>query len=301
MGFYRHITACNTVDYSQTVPFMIDGTQYGTAWAEYAPRFASTAGFDFDGTALHLTTPHTQPHDRTQHIRDCLQPLCQNGDFPELWGEDYPVVLGANDTPALCLDRTFVPLLGIRAWGVHVNGYTVDSNGTTHMWIARRSPSKKHYPNKLDNMTAGGQPVGITPWDNMAKELAEETGISLANHPQLQPQNVGEITYTHTMTWADKQGQTWHGVRPDTMICYDIKMPHPTGDTIHDIIPTPTDGEVAEFSLIPITQVLNTIATTDNFKPNCTLAIIHHALRHNLITPKTATDHADLRVGLGLA
>ena len=45
------------------------------------------------------------------------------------------------------------------------------------MWMARRSPTKSKYPNMLDHIVAGGQPVGIGLMDNVVKECMEEAGI----------------------------------------------------------------------------------------------------------------------------
>ena len=45
------------------------------------------------------------------------------------------------------------------------------------MWVARRARTKATYPGKLDNMVAGGHPLGISAFDNLLKECYEEAGI----------------------------------------------------------------------------------------------------------------------------
>ena len=46
----------------------------------------------------------------------------------------------------------FLPgLLGIRQYGVHMNGYIYDVDNELKMWIGRRSPTKPTYPGMLDN------------------------------------------------------------------------------------------------------------------------------------------------------
>lgn len=43
-------------------------------------------------------------------------------------------------------------LLGIRQYGVHMNGYIYDADNELKMWIGRRSPTKPTYPGMLDNI-----------------------------------------------------------------------------------------------------------------------------------------------------
>ena len=42
-------------------------------------------------------------------------------------------------------------LLGVRQYGVHMNGFFYDADGEVKMWIGRRSPTKPTYPGMLDN------------------------------------------------------------------------------------------------------------------------------------------------------
>jgi len=42
-------------------------------------------------------------------------------------------------------------LLGVRQYGVHMNGFFYDTDGGVKMWIGRRSPTKPTYPGMLDN------------------------------------------------------------------------------------------------------------------------------------------------------
>ncbi len=47
---------------------------------------------------------------------------------------------------------TFLGLLGILVFGIHLTGYVRTEDGGYKMWIARRSLSKATYPGMLDNM-----------------------------------------------------------------------------------------------------------------------------------------------------
>lgn len=49
---------------------------------------------------------------------------------------------------------------GVKAYGVHINGWSQTSQGP-ELWVARRSPTKQKWPGKLDHLAAGGQ-VSLT-------------------------------------------------------------------------------------------------------------------------------------------
>jgi hypothetical protein len=71
--------------------------------------------------------------------------------------ELYPVTPAFDAKPLLLIERAAAPYFGIRAYGVHVNGYVVRADGSKALWVARRSPSKQTWPGKLDHIVAGGQ------------------------------------------------------------------------------------------------------------------------------------------------
>lgn len=59
----------------------------------------------------------------------------------------------------------------------------------------------------------------------------------------------------------------------------------------------PQDGEVEEFFRLPVEQVAQIMATTSEFKENCTLVICDWLLRHGYITPDMK-GHLKLLTGL---
>ena len=46
-------------------------------------------------------------------------------------------------------------LLGIRAYGVHINGYVTLPNGEIELWVAKRAANKQTFPGKLDHLVVG--------------------------------------------------------------------------------------------------------------------------------------------------
>lgn len=186
--------------------------------------------------------------------------------FPGWRGEHYPVSKSFYAAPALTVERATVPRFGTMGYGVHLNGYVKGDDGI-RMWIGKRSMRKPTGPGKLDQVVAGGQPVGLSVWDNLMKECGEEAGMPDDLARCAVP--VGTVSY---LTERDE------GLRHDVLFNYDIELPE-------RFQPTPTDGEVDEFYLWPIGDVIARIRETDDFKFNAALVIIDFAVRHGVLEP----------------
>ena len=142
--------------------------------------------------------------------------------------------------------------------------YTLTSFG-------RRALDKPTYPGELDNMIAGGQPVGIGLMENVIKEAAEEAAVPAALAATAVA--VGAISYCQ---------ETADGLKPDVMFTYDLELPA-------DFVPHNTDGEIAEFMLLPAREVMEITEHTSDFKLNCALVNMDFCIRHGLLAP----DHPD--------
>ena len=152
------------------------------------------------------------------------------------------------------------------------------------MWIAKRDSNKQTYPGLLDNMVAGGQPIGLGLKENLMKECNEEAGLPLGLAAKSVPTSF--ISYTHIMPIMPTGG-----VKPDQIFCFDIELPH-------DFQPHPVDGEVEAFYLWPIEQIAETVRESDDFKFNCNLVIIDFLIRHGIITPDNEKSFAAIAQGL---
>ena len=171
-----------------------------------------------------------------------------------------------------------MPLFGVRAYGVHLNGIVRDGDGLK-MWVGRRSLDKFTAPGKLDQLVAGGQPAGISLRDNLIKESAEEANIPKSLAAKATP--VGAISYC---------SEREKGLRRDVLFVYDLDLPA-------DFVPENTDGEISEFYLWPIDRVLETVRDTDEFKFNCALVVIDFLIRNGYVDPE-APEYVDLVLGL---
>lgn len=173
------------------------------------------------------------------------------------------------------LDRGALPAFGVIGVGVHLNGFVRRDDGI-HLWVARRSASKKLDPGKLDNIVGGGVSAGMTPFETLVKEAAEE-----ANMPAAVVQGaraVSRITYDMERP---------EGLRRDLLVCYDLELPE-------DFHPQAADGEVESFELMPAEAALAVISTTDNVKFNVNLVMIDFMLRHGLVEDPDGTVRATL-------
>jgi len=179
--------------------------------------------------------------------------------------ELYPVIHNWGDEPLAQIDRVAIPWFGLRAWGIHVNGFVRKADGM-YLWIGERSADRPAEPGKLDNMIGGGQSIGLSIEDNLCKEAKEEAGIDAAL--ALTAQKVRTIDYC-----LDRP----EGMRDDTLIIYDLELPK-------NYTPRNTDGEVAAFHLMSLPQVADVVRDTDKFKFNCNLVIIDFLMRHKFIT-----------------
>ena len=283
MSYLDRIRAANTRDLGNFLPFSVSGTRVGCvkhAFAETLSRWPEVLRIDDNGVTLaeSLDAQATPAAERTQAVAEVMQRLREEGHIDGWRDELYPVNRTWSEPAFLLIERAAVPWFGVRAYGVHMNGFVRGADGLK-MWVARRSQSKPTGPGKLDQMVAGGQPADIGLYDNMLKECAEEAGIPLdiARHVRA----VGAIT--HAL-------ETDVGFRPDVIFNFDLELPE-------DFSPVNTDGEVDEFYLWPIKQVMERVRDSDEFKFNCALVIIDFLVRHGYIAADDP-DYSDIVEGL---
>jgi 8-oxo-dGTP pyrophosphatase MutT (NUDIX family) len=267
-GFERHLRSCNNAELpGERLPFILCGVQAGWVTPALAPALTAFPQIAVADGNVVLREAAALP--------DIARSLAAQGHYR--WRNEAFDVRASPDGPPLAqIDRGAIPAFGVVAVGVHVNGLVRRADGL-HVWIARRAADKLLDPGKLDHITAGGVPAGLTPEQTLRKEAAEEAAIptELAS----QARHVGTIGYA--MERAE-------GLRRDLLHCYDLDLPE-------DFSPRAADGEVEDFELWPITRVLQTVRDTDAFKFNVNLVLIDLFLRHGLIATEAAVG---LRVAL---
>jgi hypothetical protein len=277
-GLTRPLFSCNALDLSGIRGFFHGGACL--AWLSPAAQAAMASLDAFTKTAdgFRFAPACATPEARTDAFARAAEILRAEGRI-RLRGELYPVTAEWGAPVVATLDRGASVGFGIRAFGVHLNGY-VRRGDRLFLWTGRRSAHKDVAPGKLDNMVAGGQPARLSPIDNLVKECGEEASLSEALARRAVP--VGLVRYCFS---------TPEGVKPDTLFCYDLPMPE-------DVIPTPGDDECEGFVLMPVEEALERIACTDDFKFNLPLVILDFALRQGVLTPENTPEYAEIAAGL---
>ncbi len=280
MSFLDHIRHANNWNPAEFLPFAVAGRVLGQIRRDRIERLGAFPGTFAVGPDRVALAPGLDDFAARNAAMDAaLGALREAGEFPGWRGETYPVMAEWGEEPLLLVERAACPWLGFRSWGVHLNGIVRKSDGL-HMWVAFRARDKQTYAGMLDNMVAGGQPVGIGLLDNVVKECAEEAAIPEALARLAKP--VGTISYCH---------QFEGGVKPDQQFCYDLELPE-------EFVPRNTDGEVERFELWPIERVAEEVRETGRFKFNCNLVIIDFLIRHGLIDADSEPDYTALCLGL---
>jgi 8-oxo-dGTP pyrophosphatase MutT (NUDIX family) len=279
MSFLDRINECNAHDLAHFVPFTVAGARVGWVKPAFAARLrAFPAVFSVSNRAVAITPALADYRSRTDAVDGVLRELARERVIAGWRDECYAVGTSFHGPHAFAMERAAVPLFGVRAYGVHVNGFVRDKDGL-RMWVGRRAKEKHTYPGQLDNLIAGGQPVGIGLFDNLIKEAAEEASVPRALAETARP--AGVISYVL---------ETDDGLRPDTMFVYDLELPA-------DFTPRSNDGEVEEFYLWPMDKVMDVVANTTKFKFNCNLVVIDFCVRHGLIGPDEP-DYVEIVRGL---
>ncbi len=268
MSFLDRINECNAHDISGFRPFAVAGRRVGWVRHTFAERLRGFPGvFRVEADRVRMAEGLDGFDARSAAMGSVVEALAAEGLVPGWRGETYPVAAAPGEAPLLAMERAAIPIFGVTAHGVHMNGYVRDGDGLA-MWVARRSRAKPTFPGMLDNMVAGGLPMGIPAFENLVKECAEEASLPEAIARRATP--VGAITYCM---------EAVEGLKPDVQYCYDLEVPR-------GFTPRPGDDEIESFHLWPIAKVMAVVERTAEFKFNCNLVIIDFLIRHGLVGPE---------------
>ncbi|KAI8876742.1 hypothetical protein K501DRAFT_326899 [Backusella circina FSU 941] len=265
------------------IPFKLGQSTVGNVLPSVMPQLAKyNSQFDAppfsikEGVCVSFSPWVDTRHKRTEVVKQLMDTWRAEGTFAVLGGwrnELYPVY--GPDGIAFTMERAATPLFGVSTFGVHLNAYVTEADGTIKMWVAKRAPTKQTWPGYLDNCVAGGISYEYNIKETIIKECEEEASIPA--HIAEKAQSIGSVTY-----YTYSSG----GLQPETQYGFDLEMP--AGFT-----PTPCDGEVECFYLWPLEKVKETILKGE-WKANCAIVAIDFMMRHSFITPDEEPDYIDI-------
>lgn len=279
MALYDHVVACNTHSLEGRRRFQIADAHVGWVSDDIAERMTRWhEHFEISRDSVTIRESLKDVEARSKALAEAGAAMVVHQALPRNRKELCPVRERFGDPTLLRIDRAWLQSFGVTSYGVHVNGY-VDTPDGPELWIGVRAKDREVAPGKLDNMVAGGLPVGITLAENVIKEAAEEASVPENLAATAKP--AGVITYM-----LSNEG----GLRRDMLFVYDLRLPD-------DFVPENADGEISGFLRWPARQALRVVDETEEFKFNVNLVIIDFAIRHGLIDP-ARPDYAKLVHGL---
>ncbi|WP_419903697.1 DUF4743 domain-containing protein [Kiloniella sp.] len=267
MALLDRIHTCHHWHPDNYRPFIIGTEIHGHVTHEFARKLSDFSSvFETSDNEVRVSENLTSFDDRSIAVESVIKQLVETGDIPRWRDEYYPITNQWGQPPLMKMDRGAAGYFGIRGYGVHVNGIVKTDQGL-RVWVGKRSMDKPNAPGKLDHIVAGGQPFGLSILENLIKEAEEEADIPKALAQQAKP--TGLLSY---------RCERDDGLRNDVLFTYDLYLPE-------SFTPQNTDGEVEEFYLWPLEQIIDRITNTDDFKFNVSLATIHFLIREGHITP----------------
>ena len=275
----RWVQRCHNYQLNQFRPFYVAGYKVGWILPEDLPLFEqSPALFAVESERVELLGEPSSPKERSAQLDVVLRQWRDQG-YINGWRDEHYLISDGEGVPLFSVERSATALLGVLNLGVHLNGFVRRTDGIW-LWMARRAKNRPRYPGKLDQMVAGGMTAYQSPQQVMKRECQEEAGVPMTLAETLK--SVGLVTLCH----HNSKGQ----LRREIIYTYDLELP----ETFQ---PCNQDGEVEEFQLMPIAEVMRLVAETDDIKTNCNLVVLDFLVRHSVIHADQAC-YAELVEGL---
>jgi len=275
----RWVQRCHNYQLNQFRPFYVAGYKVGWIRPEDLPLFEQSPElFAVESERVVLLGEPSSPKERSAQLDAVLRQWRDQGHITG-WRDEHYLISNDEGTPLFSVERSATALLGVLNLGVHLNGFVKRTDGIW-LWMARRARDRPRYPGKLDQMVAGGMTAYQGPQQVMKRECQEEAGVPMTLAETLK--SVGLVTLCH----HNSKGQ----LRREILYTYDLELP----ETFQ---PCNQDGEVEEFQLMSIAEVVRLVAETDEIKTNCNLVVLDFLVRHGVLQADQAY-YAELVEGL---
>ncbi|MBP3194371.1 MAG: DUF4743 domain-containing protein [Cardiobacteriaceae bacterium] len=279
MSLKKIFIEANNADPADFLPLFVDNEKVGIIALENREMLADY-GFILEkksnsGQECFVWQAKKTEQENSAFISEITAKMHSDGIITGWRDELYPLSKNYLSPPKALIERAAVPLFGATGFGIHLNGL-VRADDEIYMWLGKRSLNKQTSPGKWDQIAAGGLPYGISAFENMQKECAEEAGIS--TELSRNAYSVGICNYFRRIKL---------GIRADQMFIYDLWLDE-------NFVPQNIDGEVEKFELRPLRQIIEELRkNTEEIKYNSAIVIVDCALRHGIIPPEDA-EYAEL-------
>lgn len=271
LGFLR--AACTHASHSgrelPVLPFYV--REHAVGWLR--PSFADQLRrwphvFEVSPAYVTLRAKPDTPAGRTAALAEVTRELARDGVIRG-WRDELVAVSHHYAAPELLrIERAATRHFGMMGYAAHVNGFT-RVGGLVHAWIARRSPDKHIYPDKLDNLVGGRIPAGFTVDETLRKEAWEEAGIAPALLEGVTCLGAVRVEYSVP-----------EGLHREILFVHDLWLPP-------DFKPANQDGEVSEIRRYPLEEVIANILAGD-FTLDAGAVMIDGLLRLGAVLPEDA-------------
>jgi 8-oxo-dGTP pyrophosphatase MutT (NUDIX family) len=260
------IEAARALQPGQRLPFYIYREPVGSVARSLLPVLSSCAPWLKVGEhAVQMDDRLFSVEQRSAALAQTNATLRVHGLVPGWRDEIYGVGTSADEPPLARIERAAARVWGTLTFGAHLNGYVRAPGGAiTHLWIARRAWTKPTDPGKLDNLVAGGVPLGQTPFRALVRECWEESGLPEGTARRATPGRV-----VHLLRDVPE------GVQNEQVYVYDLELPR-------GLAPHNVDGEVAEHRLMPLDEVVALLGS-EEMTTDAALVTLDFLLRRHLL------------------
>lgn len=225
-------------------------------------------------TKIEICPNCTDYHDITAQVAKVLQSLREKNIFTALKGwrnETFEIRPSFGQKPLFAMERAATCMFGLRQYGIDVNGYVVNDDGSISVWMQKRSSTKQTWPGRMDNFVAGGLSTGYSIRETVIKETEEEANLPKHLAERMQAAGCVSIFF-----------QSERGLFPNTEFVFDIELPK-------DFVPNNNDGEVDEFMLIPASQLVEKICDPQMKTTSCPVTL-DFLIRKGIVTFESEPD-----------
>lgn len=146
MSLIDRIEECRRWERARYRPFRVDGETLGWIAPGFADRLKGfPAVFAVSAEAVDLAPKLRGFEARSGAVEEVLRRLNDEGLIKGWREEAYPVGTDFRAPALFRMERAAVPLFGVRAYGVHLNGF-VGEGEDLRLWVARRAATKQTAP-----------------------------------------------------------------------------------------------------------------------------------------------------------